>query len=192
MCSSGLIEAICHSVHYASCRMIYFQSHSLEWQQICLMPIPWLRESQIELQQVFFGGFRIVLCTLHSYSLLFSESILNVTCMRKRELRLIRPRSGILLAHSTCDTQIWSLAHLLNPTESTYVLAINLHFRPIPIAVKRTKDLNKRTSEFKRALSVRLVVAGIYTPRQVISYTHVFVYCSVNFANLRMLFRYVV
>nr|CCA13997.1 AlNc14C1G130 [Albugo laibachii Nc14] len=182
MCSSGLIEAICHSVHYASCRMIYFQSHSLEWQQICLMPIPWLRESQIELQQVFFGGFRIVLLRI---------ALEQETCMRKRELRLIRPRSGILLAHSTCDTQIWSLAHLLNPTESTYVLAINLHFRPIPIAVKRTKDLNKRTSEFKRALSVRLVVAGIYTPRQVISYTHVFVYCSVNFANLRMLFRYV-
>nr|CCA15850.1 AlNc14C16G1735 [Albugo laibachii Nc14] len=37
----------------------------------------------------------------------------------QERLRLIRPRSGIVLAHLTCDKQIWSLAHLLNPTEST-------------------------------------------------------------------------
>nr|CCA26870.1 AlNc14C425G11552 [Albugo laibachii Nc14] len=52
--------------------------------------------------------------------------------MRKRDLRLIRPRSGIVLAQLTCDKQIWSLAHVLNPTESRCVPAINLHFRPIP------------------------------------------------------------
>nr|CCA28062.1 AlNc14C1049G12740 [Albugo laibachii Nc14] len=38
--------------------------------------------------------------------------------MRKRALRFIRPRSGIVRAHLTCDKQIWSFAHLLKPTES--------------------------------------------------------------------------
>nr|CCA22093.1 AlNc14C143G7318 [Albugo laibachii Nc14] len=31
--------------------------------------------------------------------------------MRKRALRINRPRSGIVWAHMTCDKQIWSLAH---------------------------------------------------------------------------------
>nr|CCA24649.1 AlNc14C250G9638 [Albugo laibachii Nc14] len=33
--------------------------------------------------------------------------------MRKRAFRFIRPRSGIVRAHMTCEKKIWSLAHQL-------------------------------------------------------------------------------